>query len=223
MLRDTYATAQTELLLDRLVLICSAVILRYININNVCSAFSEATHYTASSLITKLQVYMAVNMETLLESHMLSDLSPDLIRQLSSAVRTEQARKAPYVRSTKMVDRAMESYGDWLALQDIPKPIFRTHKTAFARDSPPASVRRKKSGPHLPLASPALAPASIQSPSTPGGEQDIFAMDDEGPPSPSASSPRQLSSKPSLVWRALGSAPRYALLLRIRCLCSYDA
>lgn len=152
-------------------------------------------------------------METLLESHMLDDLSPELIRQLSSAVRAEQARKAPYTRSTKMVERAMESFGDWLALQDIPQPVYRSHKAAFGRGSvklsPPTPTKRKKSGPHSPMTSPVLTPFKVQSPSTAGVEQDIFIMDDDVPTSPLAS--RQLSSKPSLVWRALSSTPRYAL------------
>jgi hypothetical protein len=161
----------------------------------------------------KLQVYMAVNMETLLESHMLNDLSPELIRQLSNAVRGEQLSKSGYTRSSRMLDKAMAAHGAWLALQDIPEPIVRTqNRSRDQTTSSPGSGRRRQQTIDSPLASPSpvLTPLAFQV-SAASGDQDIFAMDDEPPGSPSIGAQKQLSSKPSLVWRALGSAPRYVL------------
>ncbi|KAH8115826.1 hypothetical protein DFH11DRAFT_1830886 [Phellopilus nigrolimitatus] len=114
----------SELLLDRLLLICSSVVLKLVNINNVCAVLSDATHFHATQLVASLQDYMARNMETLLESHMLDDLSSPLVKQLSAFVRACQAKKLPVTRSGVLVSKALENCKDWLALQDIPQPFI---------------------------------------------------------------------------------------------------
>ena len=101
-------------------LICSWVITKRVWINNVCSVLTDATHYQATALVRLVQKYMVINMEVFLESRMLEDLAPDLAKQLSAFVRAKQARKYPVSRSTRIVDKAMETWGDWLALQDLP-------------------------------------------------------------------------------------------------------
>ncbi|TDL26497.1 hypothetical protein BD410DRAFT_522344 [Rickenella mellea] len=117
--------AASELLLDRLSLICSAVILRFVNINNVCSILVEATYYHATQLVQSLQPYMACNMETLLESRMLDDLPHDVIKNFSASLRILQAQKSPIARSDRIINKAMDTYADWLAQQDIPQPVVR--------------------------------------------------------------------------------------------------
>lgn len=206
--------AANELLIDRLVLICSAVILRHVNINNVCSVFSEATHYTATALIQRVQKYMVVNMETLLENRMLDDLNSALIKQLSNAAREEQARKSPYARSTQMIDHAMALHADWLALQDIPQPIIHSsYRRALSKESVKLSHPgpSKKSKQHdSPLYSPMIVP--LPRPLHTAGAEDIFAMDDDIPSSSLMQADphpqRQLPVKSALVWRALEAAPR---------------
>jgi inhibitor of Bruton tyrosine kinase len=208
---------QNELLVDRLVSICSAMILQHININNVCFVFSDAVHYTASTLIQRVQEYMVVNMETLLENHMLDDLHPALIRQLSQATREEQARKSPYARSTQMLDQAMALHADWLALQDIPQPILRTsYRASLSKDSvklsPPGPSKKSKQS-DSPIPSPMIMPLS--KPLQTVGAEDIFVMDDDIPSSSLMQADpqpqRQLSAKSSLVWRPLEAGPRYVV------------
>ncbi|KAI5119669.1 hypothetical protein M0805_007759 [Coniferiporia weirii] len=185
----------SELLLDRLLLVCSSVILKYININNVCCILSDATHFHATHLIASLQGYMARNMETLLESRTLDDLADLHIRQLSTFVRACQMEKLPVTRSGTLVNRALENCKDWLALQDIPQPFVpgrRGGLSGHARQSPklsPTQAGSKRNGRPLlghlsPTFGPSNGPRSTLPPTatsdgTVSGPDDIFVMDDD--------------------------------------------
>lgn len=220
--------AASELLLDRLLLICSSIILRHININNACYVFTDAHHFNAQSLVQSVQGYMAVTLETLLESRMLDDLRPDLIKQLSKFVRDEQLRKSPFTRSDLLVSAAMEKNAEWLALQDFPYPIIRSTKGPIresAKLSPPGPTRmsRQTSGSESPLLRPSLPSTSSLRPSKLSmGPDEIFMMDD-----PEADVPAELVSpsalpedlaavigedsppaRPPAGWKSLSSGPR---------------
>ena len=136
------SSSKSELLLDRLMLVCSTVILKFVTINNVCSVLTDAAYYHSDVLVERLEHYMACNMETLLESHMLEDLQFSLVKRLATYVRSLQSIKQPYTRSNELVDKAMEKHADWLALQDFPTPIVRSEAKRNAPDqvkmSPPA-------------------------------------------------------------------------------------
>ena len=183
---------QDELLLDRLVLLCSEIILQFADIRNICSVLTEATHFHALPLVGSVQAYMAANMETLLESRMLDMLSPGLIKQLSLYIQTKQQEKAPVARLCLLVERAMATFGNWSALQDIiPQPIMPPNRTLSLRDPPklspsdssPRQTRRSVvSSPHHGSVNPATS------------QDDIFVMDDiETSPGPAA---------PLMVWKA---------------------
>ncbi|KAK7038072.1 hypothetical protein R3P38DRAFT_2904260 [Favolaschia claudopus] len=176
--------AASELLLDRLVLLCSAVILQWTDINNVCYVFTDASHFHAQQLVESVQGYMVANMETLLESRMLDGLTPALVKQLSRFVTRKQAEKSPKARSNFMFDRAMALYGDWLALQDLPETIIPSSRFPARRDAipqSPNSAKRRRSGTLSLSNSPVIG---AQSSSTAGQSQaaataieDIFEMD----------------------------------------------
>ncbi|KAL6301747.1 regulator of chromosome condensation 1/beta-lactamase-inhibitor protein II [Sparassis latifolia] len=205
--------AANELLLDRLVLLCSAVILKRVNISNVCYILADATHYHAMSLAQSLHGYMAANMETLLESRMLDDLTPDLIRQLSVSVRQQQAQKYPMSRSNELVDKAMESYGDWLALQDVPQPIIPTHRAGTFRDSPklspPGSTKRNRGQGHIvsPPSSPTIRPQISRSSLNAAPDGGVFMMDDPISAPPVQPRPPVDASKVG-GWKTVSLAPR---------------
>jgi hypothetical protein len=195
-------------------MICSAVILKYSNISNSCYVLADATHFRCEPLMESLQGYMAVNMETLLESRMLDEMAPDLIRQLSEFVRRKQAEKSPVSRSNRLVDAAMRNHADWLALQDIPQPIVRANRTRphSPKLSPTISNRklvRRPSGTNLLKPSPSLRAQPHQSPL----DGDIFAMDDmDGFPAlnldpPPAAGDTEAAPKLAPAWGA-SSAPR---------------
>jgi hypothetical protein len=207
---------QNELLLDRLVLLCSAVILKWTDINNACYILSDASHFHAQQLVESIQGYIAANLETLLESRMLDDLTPALIKQLSNFVTRKQKEKSPKVRSNFMVDRAMAIHGDWLALQDIPEPIIPSSRFPARKDAPlsPDPSKRRQSRTASVSNSPGVSPViTAQASST---IDDIFDMDDTEAvvlPAPSidplSSTVAPTSTVP--VWKA-SSTPRSVIL-----------
>ncbi|KLO18230.1 hypothetical protein SCHPADRAFT_820098 [Schizopora paradoxa] len=154
----------SELLLDRLMLVCSSVILRHITILNVCSVLAEATYYHADDLCASLQGYMSQNMETFLESRMLDDLPDHLVKQLAAFVRKKQAEKLPTSRSRELVEELLVKHGEWLALQDIPQPFVPNYTKAVHRLSPKVSptASTKKSGKRaMTVAPPPSSPSMI--------------------------------------------------------------
>ncbi|TFY58443.1 hypothetical protein EVJ58_g6418 [Rhodofomes roseus] len=98
-------SAANELHLDRLMFLCSEVILKRVNVLNVCAVLSDASFYHALPLIASLHAYMAANMETILESRMLDDLPLSLIKQLSVFVREQQAHNSRRLRRAAPVVR----------------------------------------------------------------------------------------------------------------------
>lgn len=212
--------------MDRLVLICSSVILKRVTVSNACSVLAEATYFHAQPLIRQIHRYIAINLETLLESHLLDDLPIDLIKQLSVFIRDEQQIKSPVSRSGVLTKKALETFKDWLALQDIPGPIIRSSRIEgrnAAKLSPPGPTRKKdKSGVVLmtsPPPSPAVRPqieARTPQPSVPAhtAEGEVFMMDDSVPAltldqvqSPqSPSTPQRNSSG----WK-VANAPKYVI------------
>ncbi|KAJ7137732.1 hypothetical protein C8R44DRAFT_766051 [Mycena epipterygia] len=198
--------AATELLLDRLVLLCSAVILRWTDINNVCYVLADASHFHAQQLVESIQEYMGANLETLLESRMLDDLTPALIKQLSKFVARKQAEKSPRARSNFMMDRAMAIHGDWLALQDFPEPIIPSSRFPARRESlsPEPSKRRRSRTASLSNSPEIVAQASSSA------IDDIFEMDDTESvvlPEPSVPIDNAVAASAVPVWKA-SSAPR---------------
>ncbi|KDQ06630.1 hypothetical protein BOTBODRAFT_245013 [Botryobasidium botryosum FD-172 SS1] len=129
-----------EFLLDKLVLICSSAILKYVNVTNVCPILANAMHFHASQLVQSLQSYMAKNMECLLECRLLDGAASGMIKQLSEYVRVQQAEKHPISRSNTLGEQALRNNAEWLALQDIPQPIIRSAKVKAIRASPKAAL-----------------------------------------------------------------------------------
>ncbi|KAL5530926.1 hypothetical protein ACEPAG_3802 [Sanghuangporus baumii] len=189
--------AAGELLLDRLLLVCSSVILQFLNINNACAILSDASHFNAKQLVSSVHGYLARNLETLLESRMLDDLPVHLLRQLAEFIRVRQSEKLPVTRSGMMVEKALEIWKDWLSLQDIPQPIIPGRKSyaGHIRHSPKlspemiaATSKRNRRTTAVQPSTSYSPPQDLRHPITPpsapiqdaveAGSDDIFVMDD---------------------------------------------
>lgn len=143
------------------------------------------------------------NMEALVDHRMLGVLPYDLLKRISNAVRMEQSNKSPITRSSFFVDRAMEKYGNWLRLQDIPQLIVRTQPI---KDRSEASRRRSVPDGSLPM------------PMSRSVSEDIFAMDGvpSSPPVPLESPTiKKTPSKQSSGWKPIGPVIKYDSSLRI--------
>jgi hypothetical protein len=167
-------THQNELLLDRLLLICSSILVKYVNINNISAIYMEAASLHCEQLMDSLHQYMSVNMETLLEARLLDDMPPRLVRQLASAVREHQATKSPFSRTQFPVNlaAAIHAHHEWLTEQDIPGPILRSQPKLQPKLSPKA--RRKSSLPTSPGSKLTLPRTPLLS----NAGEDLFAMDE---------------------------------------------
>lgn len=183
--------AATELLLDRLVLVCSAVILRHVTIHNVCSLLDTASFFNASALVGSLQLYISQNMETMLESHFLDAMSADLLAGLATFVADQQAKRLPISRSNVLVAALMAEHKAWLALQDIPRLSLRPATQAprplslnnrSPKMSPveltasPASAKPVRRVTRTVITSPTGSPALRPSV---GPDDDLFTMDED--------------------------------------------
>ncbi|TFK37476.1 hypothetical protein BDQ12DRAFT_685375 [Crucibulum laeve] len=182
---DVMAAAD-ELLLDRLVLLCSSIILAYSNTHNASYILAEATQFNAQQLVERLQSYMTVNIESFLESRMLDDVPYALVKQLSKFAREKQTEKSPVSRSNCLAEAALVKQADWLTLQDIPQTIPRTLRAALRKDSAklsPPGPTRKSSRPSISGFAPEgpifTLPRTIRKP--PSGDN-LFDMDDADAP-----------------------------------------
>ena len=149
---------------------------------NACYQLTDAIHFNATDLVDRIQSYMTANLELLLESRILDDLDPRVVRKLSEHTRAEQAVQSPVSRSDKLGLAALEKHKAWLALQDIPVPVVPSQKPWSGKDSPkmsPSGSAKKAVGRQLkissPTTSPVLRPTGASQP--PLGDE-IFAMDD---------------------------------------------
>ena len=146
---------------------------------------------------------MVVNMEALIEYRMLGALPYDLLKRVSSAARVEQFNKTPVTRSSLFVDRAMEKYGDWLGLQDIPQSFVRIQSPKDRIE-----VARQKSIPD----------GSVPTPISKSVSEDIFAMDGVSSSPPIAlESPiiEKTPSKQSSGWKPIGPVIKCASPYRL--------
>jgi hypothetical protein len=168
------------LLLDRLLLICSSILIKYVTIDNISAIYMEAASLHCPQLMDSLHQYMSVNMETLLEARLLDDLSPQLVKQVASAVQAHQAAKSPFSRLQlpAYLAASVHQHREWLAEQDIPCPIVRSQPKTQPKASPKTS--RKLSQP----ASPAQGkPTTPRTPLLASAGEDVFCMDEALVPS----------------------------------------
>ena len=119
-------------------------------------------------------------METFLESGLLDDMEEDVLLDLSRVISIKQQNKLSIPRSGVLIHQAMEKYGDWLAVQDIPTPRIRQPWKWKARSpvQSPAEVLKSTKTTRRSSPSPVTSPDIRPTPSA-SNVDDIFTMDDE--------------------------------------------
>lgn len=189
--------AATELLLDRLILICSRVIIKHCHVYNAASLACEASFFQAEALKKSIFGYITASLETMLESGLLDDMDEDTLADLTRYIDKAQLKKLRVPRSQLLAKRALEEHKEWLAMQDIPAPRVRqpwrwkikspalSPVEPFVMSSLGQQVGKK--GKRRPM-----IPSPINSPdvSAANGPDDIFTMDDDPSSPPNADSGR---------------------------------
>ncbi|KZV60410.1 hypothetical protein PENSPDRAFT_659569 [Peniophora sp. CONT] len=168
-----------ELLLERLLLVCASLVLKYITPHNISAVYTDASNLDCAPLHARLHDYMATGLETLLDGNLLDELHPRLVKSLSVAIRDAQADHMRRARVGTMVEieMLMDKYKDWLDNEDFPVPIVRTAAPRNSpKLSPKASRNRRTSLPGSPTTSPSIRPGLSSIPV--GGDEDLFTMDD---------------------------------------------
>ena len=115
-------------MLDRLVLVCSSIILEHVNVQNACYVVNDASFFNAKQLVNRLHMYMIANLEAFLEQRMLDDVPHRLVKHLAVFARKKQAEKSPMSRTTVLFDTLKEKYAQWLTEEDFPEPIIRSSR-----------------------------------------------------------------------------------------------
>lgn len=207
MLNRKLTQIQTELLIDRLVLVCSRVIIRHCNAFNAAALACEAAFYQAHTLKLSIFDFIVASMETMLESGLLDEMDEDVLLELCRVIGKKQEIRLGVSRDGALLAELIGKWGDWLAIQDIPGPrvrapwkprVMRSPKLS-PLDSTFHSSKDKDKGKRRTNAT--YSPSPVVSPelrSQPTGTDDIFAMDEEATSPPSTASGRQTprSSRP---------------------------
>ncbi|KZT60608.1 hypothetical protein CALCODRAFT_506706 [Calocera cornea HHB12733] len=174
----------SELLLDKLMLISSSVILRHVSLYNVPSLLADAAHLSARDLMNSLCGYIAMNLESVMESRLLDEMPHELLNRVGEYLRSMQAEQSPVARSGILLDEAMKTHADWLAIQDFPQPIQRSWKK-MAKQSPKLSPINPMSPRISPMMRPRTSPPANKTahfkspPAAIPDDGGIFAMDED--------------------------------------------
>lgn len=190
-------------------LICSQVILKYLNVYNACYLLTDATHFNVIHLVERIQSYIAANLEMMMEGRMLEDLDPWIVRQLSKYIYGAQMAKSSVSRSNSLANKALHKHAEWLALQDIPVVFVPADRPQIHRNSPKLSPLSPMKPHRIPNLS--LPPGAIPHKATDSGPSgdELFAMDEVlGPDLPVKAVAEP--SEPVAVWKQPTSTPRYA-------------
>ncbi|TYJ56674.1 hypothetical protein B9479_002604 [Cryptococcus floricola] len=198
---EVLATA-TELLLDRLVLVCSRVIIQHCNTLNAASLACEAAFYQATVLKHSIFAYITSCLETLLESGLLDEMDGQTLQELTNWIIHNQEAKTPVPRKGLLVKDALSKHREWLLQQDIPAPVFkrpgpvkwRLKAAALSpvditssNSTPKGKETPKRKPSPSPLFSPEAGPEGVLS------VDGIFQMDDDLPTPPSTAFDAQTS------------------------------
>ncbi|KAL0934171.1 BTB/POZ domain-containing protein 1 [Colletotrichum truncatum] len=88
-----------ELMLDRLSQICQFVIARFVTTRNIALLLNEISPCSVTEFKDAGLEYICLQMESMLENHLLDDLEEDLLEDLDHVVRENQLARYPFARS----------------------------------------------------------------------------------------------------------------------------
>ncbi|KAB8294091.1 hypothetical protein EYC80_009545 [Monilinia laxa] len=88
-----------ELMIDRLSQICQQVLGRFVNTRNVCNIVNAVAPCSVTELKDASLEYMCLQLESILENHLLDDLDEDLVHELDEVVRDNQLNCLPFSKS----------------------------------------------------------------------------------------------------------------------------
>ncbi|KAJ8107817.1 hypothetical protein ONZ43_g6620 [Nemania bipapillata] len=88
-----------ELMLDRLSQICQKVIGRFVSTRNISTLLNLISPFSVTEFKEKGLEYICLQMEAMLENHLLDGLDEELLHELDEVVRDNQLARCPFARS----------------------------------------------------------------------------------------------------------------------------
>lgn len=152
-----------------------------------------------------MQEYIAINLDSFLQGHLLDDVPYVLIKHLARFVKGRQVEKSPFSRSDGFADEMLHKHAAWLEGQDIPSTIVKTittrpFKTDRSKLPPfPAKVVQKDS-----FTSPTNYGTALRR--LPSGDE-IFCMDEQESGQLTSSKEALSAPNPPPIWKPT-STPR---------------
>ena len=98
LIMDVLATAN-ELMLDRLSEICQKVMGKFVNTRNISHLLNAISPCSVTEFKDAGLEYICLQIESMLENHLLDDLDEDLLLELDAVVRDNQLARFPFARS----------------------------------------------------------------------------------------------------------------------------
>ncbi|KAH7319712.1 hypothetical protein B0I35DRAFT_408491 [Stachybotrys elegans] len=188
-------SAADELMLDRLSQICQKIIAKFVTTRNIANLLNEISPFSVTSFKDTGLEYICLQLESMLENHLLDGLETDLLQELDEVVRDNQLARFPFARSGRADALLHEKYPDLAAdieeerqrrvkefafkasQREDEKKLSSSYKTRFGSldestmATPDSSRRKSRSGRNEPF-SPSLRPKESLA-------DMIFTMDDE--------------------------------------------
>ncbi|RPB00607.1 hypothetical protein L873DRAFT_1680174 [Choiromyces venosus 120613-1] len=186
-----------ELMLGRLCQVCQKILGRYINTRNAAHMLMALAGCSENGFKDVCMQYICLNMETMLENHLLDELDDDLMFDLDEVVKSVQQQLFPHSRTGVQMELLREIYPDMLEMAVKEKEALIASYLPEENDTVPLSTSLKNSrvgsytevipfgSPHTHKAKGKASKESIRIGASPtiephaGGEM-IFDMDGEG-------------------------------------------
>ncbi|KAL2128127.1 hypothetical protein VTI74DRAFT_9628 [Chaetomium olivicolor] len=118
------------LMLDRLSQICQQVMGKFANIRNIAHLLNAISPYSVTEFKDVGLEYICLQLETMLENHLLDELDEDLLLELDEVVRDNQAAQSPFVRSGR-TEALLHESNPWLAEEIDEERQIRIKEIAF--------------------------------------------------------------------------------------------
>ncbi|KHO01687.1 BTB domain and ankyrin repeat containing protein [Metarhizium album ARSEF 1941] len=119
-----------ELMLDRLSQICQSLMGKFVTTRNVANLLNEISPCSVTKFKDVGLEYICLQLESMLENHLLDNLDEDLLLNLDEVVRNNQLARFPFVRSGRADMLLHQRYPD-LALDIEEERRRRVREMAF--------------------------------------------------------------------------------------------
>ncbi|RSM03503.1 hypothetical protein CDV31_010499 [Fusarium ambrosium] len=123
-------SAANELMLDRLSQVCQSLIGKFVTTRNISNLLNEISPCSVTEFKDTGLEYICLQLESMLENHLLDDLDEDLLFELDEVVRDNQLARLPFARSGRATLLLHEKYPELAADIDEERQI-RIKEMAF--------------------------------------------------------------------------------------------